>query len=74
MYNSFDFRQTQSLVEYRRKQVAADSARYRTPVQRGRRAGWLERVRVTIGTGLIRAGARIAGVYPADQPHLRHGV
>lgn len=75
MYNPLDTRQIRALVEYRWEQVATDAARYRGPVERRRRdGGLLTWTRVAIGRGLIRAGARVAGMYPYGLPYLRHGV
>lgn len=75
MFNPIDRRQIRSLIEYRREQVASDANRdQRTVDPRSRGERRVERVRVAIGTGLIRVGARIAGMYSHDLPHLRPGV
>lgn len=62
MYNPFDSGQTRSLVGYRREQMASAAARRRVVTEPDRRDGLVTRARVMVGAGLMRAGARIAGI------------
>lgn len=75
MFNHFDTRQVQALVDHRREQVVIDTAQARQAIETsqvgGRGAG---AIRTAIGIQLIRIGARVAGVYVKNGPQLSPGV
>jgi hypothetical protein len=75
MFNHIDTRQVQALVDHRREQVATDAAKARQALATRRAEhGRVGPIRTAVGVRLMRAGARIAGVYVHSGPHLNPGV
>ena len=75
MINPIDTRQVEAFVNYRRELVAADAERARQTIESPRNdVRSSQRVRVAVGIGVMRVGARIAGTYVQDQRRLLPGV
>ena len=75
MMNPSDNRMIMSMVAFRTEQIMRDAEYWKVIDPKRRDSGrGVARVRQVIGTGMIRAGARVAGESRHDLPGVQPGV